>query len=421
MATIQNTLSWKAVMDASSFGRGNAQVQRGLQNTEGAADGTARGMGGLNTAVKVFIAAGAAKQLGSAALEAVKMGQAAAKAGEAANQVLGPAAEMLRDRFDRLRLSAGLTEGEFDGLLAQMGLMTDSMVDSDEAQGEYIGRMLDMAGALAQFNPHGGDTADALEAIFSGLKNNFNPLEQFGLKLKKADVNERAAELQEYNDKLTDSQAEFEAFIDLMEDKGAPAIQAYDEDLETLETQQGEMAAQWGTMKEQIGQVIAPAFQALATGANAIFDALFTVRAFLGGGGWRSAWDKFFGPPKRMLAEFGRSWDRLMGRLDRLKSKLKGIKFPTLPSGLSNFLSAGRFASGGTVPGPRGQPRMIMAHGGETVGGLGGTQGNGGGSPIINISMLVGDPQETARAVVEALETYQRGNGPIPIDVSGTR
>lgn len=63
---------------------------------------------------------------------------------------------------------------------------------------------------------------------------------------------------------------------------------------------------------------------------------------------------------------------------------------------------------------------MIMAHGGETISGLGGTQGDGGGINI-TVNTGVGDPQAIGRAIVEYLEVYQRGNGPIPIDVSGRR
>ena len=408
-------LVYQVQADVTQYRRGMAQVRKDMDGTTTSTGEAAGGFGKMNKAMSVFLASAAVAQVGRFAFDIAKMGQNAEKAGQAADKVLGPALDGLRDRLDKIRRSAGFTVGEFDGLLAQLGLMTEGMVDSDEAQAKYIEKMLRMAAALAQFNPHGGDTADALEAIFSGLKNNFNPLEQFGLKLKKLDINVRAKELQEYDASLSDVEAEFLAFIELVEDKGAPAMEEFDENLETVDTETNELKATFGTFKEVLGQVVAPAVMALIKALSFLLDGLFVIRAFLGGGGWRDAWAKFTEPPRRMIADLTASWDRFMGRISRLKAALRGIKFPSVPSGISSLFK-GRFAKGGTVPGPRGQPTAVMAHGGEQISPLG---GSGGGSGInITVNTGVGDPQEIARQIVELLEVYQRANGPLPISVS---
>ena len=73
--------------------------------------------------------------------------------------------------------------------------------------------------------------------------------------------------------------------------------------------------------------------------------------------------------------------------------------------------------SGGTVPGVPGSEVPIMARAGEFVS-QGGRDphGNGhGGTTNVYVSAL--DPQSAAKAVVQALQSYQRSNGPIPIRV----
>lgn len=71
---------------------------------------------------------------------------------------------------------------------------------------------------------------------------------------------------------------------------------------------------------------------------------------------------------------------------------------------------------GGRVPGPMGAPVPIIAHGGETVvpAGMGGS----GSGVTINITAGVGDPQAIARSVVDALRTYNREIGPVPIQTA---
>ena len=410
-------LVYQVQADISNYRRGMQQVRKDMDGTTTSTEQAAGGFGKMNRAMSVFLASAAVAQVGRFAFDIAKMGQNAEKAGQAAEKVLGPALEGLEDNLDNIRKSAGLSVGEFSGLLAQMGLMTETLVDSDQAQAKYIEKMIRMAAALAQFNPHGGDTADALEAIFSGLKNNFNPLEQFGLKLKKVQINERAEELQDLNAALSDSEAEFLAFIEIVEEQGTPAMEEFDENLETVQTEANELSAEFKTFKEILGTVVAPAVQFLVGLMVSLLGGLFKVRAFLGGGGWRDAWAKFTEPPRRMIADLGAAWDRFIGRISSAKKAISGIRFPSVPSFFKSF--TGRFAKGGTVPGPRGQPTGIIAHGGERISSLGGGGGMEGISITINTG--VGDPQEIARQIVELLQVYQRGNGALPIDVGGFR
>jgi ABC-type transporter Mla subunit MlaD len=74
------------------------------------------------------------------------------------------------------------------------------------------------------------------------------------------------------------------------------------------------------------------------------------------------------------------------------------------------------YATGGTVPGPRGAPQAAIVHGGERILTPGqqrdGGGGGGGGGPVtINVVAGISDPQAVAEAVAEAIRLYERTNG----------
>ena len=429
MAAITNTLTWKAVMDTAGFQRGSGQVKRGLDDTGRAAGGAAKGMSTMNKAIGAFIVAGAAKQVGQFALEAVQLAENAEIAARSAEKVLGPAFDTLSESLDKTRLLAGLNTAEFNTLLAQLGLMTEGLGLTNDEQEVFIDKQFRMASDLAAFTPLAGDTGDAILAIQSALKNSFNPLEAFGIRLKAIDVKTRALELMELDAALTEDQASVLALTQLIEERGEAAIGSLGEAGTTTAGQINTLTAETEDLKAELGAELAPVMKFLigfllsaVQGFKRLTNAetFFSTRlgAFVGQirDEYLPIWEKII-----------RAFELARAGIDFFRSGLKGLTVPkalrtisTLLSRGASVLSGGRFAAGGVVPGPKGQPTAIVAHGGETIGGLGGTK-SGGGSPTINISMLMGDPQAVARAVVEALQVYERGNGPVPITAGGVR
>jgi hypothetical protein len=83
------------------------------------------------------------------------------------------------------------------------------------------------------------------------------------------------------------------------------------------------------------------------------------------------------------------------------------------------------YDTGGTVPGPRGAPQLILAHGGETVVPAGGRVRSMPGPPttqtVINVTVahtgLGVDSPRLQRDIVNALRGYTRRNGPIDVPV----
>ena len=120
----------------------------------------------------------------------------------------------------------------------------------------------------------------------------------------------------------------------------------------------------------------------------------------------------------RVAAEQGaRAMELLRGRSSRAAAAaaraLSKVFAARRASGLGGVQE---FATGGTVPGPRGAPVPAIVHGGEQVltpaQQRAGRQG-GRASVVINVNGLVLDPMGTAEAVAEALRLYERTNGSV--------
>jgi hypothetical protein len=102
------------------------------------------------------------------------------------------------------------------------------------------------------------------------------------------------------------------------------------------------------------------------------------------------------------------AWNWIAGKLNAVKVPSIKILGRTITPSVDPIPHVPTLHAGGVVPGPRGTPREIMALGGERV--L--PPGRSGAGPVtINVQAL--DPRAAASAVFQALEEYQRRNGPV--------
>ncbi|MDL1909689.1 hypothetical protein FBQ81_03195 [Chloroflexi bacterium CFX6] len=111
----------------------------------------------------------------------------------AVNVVFGDAAGVLHEYGQTSATTVGLATAEFN----QMGAVTGAFLknlgfDQQEAAEETINLTERAADMASIFNT---DVSSALQAIQSGLKGEFNPLEQFGVKLNAAAIEAKAIEM----------------------------------------------------------------------------------------------------------------------------------------------------------------------------------------------------------------------------------
>ena len=123
----------------------------------------------------------------------------------AANVVFGESVDIMNAYGETVATTAGLSRAEFNQLGAVTGAFLKNVgFDTEQAAEETI-KLTERASDMASiFNT---DVSQALNAIQSGLKGEFNPLEQFGVKLNAAAINARAMQmgLADANGELSDS------------------------------------------------------------------------------------------------------------------------------------------------------------------------------------------------------------------------
>lgn len=205
MSTVA-TLWVKLGLDSKSYSQG----------LKSAAEKTQK-VGKTMMAVGATATAGLTLPIIGAGVAATKMAVDLQESQNAANVVFGEAVSIMDDYGKTVATTAGLSRAEFNQLGAVTGAFLKNVgFDTAEAAQETIkltARASDMASI---FNT---DVSQALNAIQSGLKGEFNPLEQFGVKLNAAAINARAMAmgLAESEKELTDAHKATAALALVME------------------------------------------------------------------------------------------------------------------------------------------------------------------------------------------------------------
>lgn len=176
-------------LDSSKFKQGMGEAEQQTTGFAQKMQGVGKGMmkaGGIATAgLTTPIVAG----LGKAVMSASDLGESIS----AVETVFGDSKNVIYEYGQTSAEAVGLSEERFNAL----GIVTGSFLqnlgyDSQTAAQETINlteRASDMA---AVFNT---DVDQALQAIQSGLKGEFNPLEQFGVKMNQAAIDAKALEM----------------------------------------------------------------------------------------------------------------------------------------------------------------------------------------------------------------------------------
>lgn len=230
------------------------------------------GLGGkAKTAAKVvgagLLAAGAA---------AVTFGVKAVSAASDAQQSLG-ATETVFGKFADTVIKTsknaaqeyGLSANEYrenanllGALFKNQGVAVDELAGKTES---FVGVGADLAATF------GGTTKEAVEALGSAFKGEFDPLEKYGISIKKSAINAELAATGQ--DKLTGAAlkaAEQQATTKLIMDQASQAQGAFAKESNTLAGQQQRLGAQWENIKATIGTALLPVLTELAATFNEV-------------------------------------------------------------------------------------------------------------------------------------------------------
>lgn len=164
-----------------------------------------------------------------------------------------------RDAADALGMSANEYRNNANllaSLLKNQGVAQDELADKTHS-------LVKLGADLAAM--YGGTVTEAVEALTSAYKGEFNPLEKYGISLRKSDINARLAA--EGKDKLTGASlrlAEQEALTALIFEQSAAAQGQNAREADTFAGQTMRLNARLQNLKEQVGMFILPYLTDLA-------------------------------------------------------------------------------------------------------------------------------------------------------------
>ena len=212
------------------------------------------------------VAAAGAAAIGVAGAKAVSMAADLEQSTGAIEAVFKSGADQMKAFADTAASSVGLTKNEYQELGTLLGAqLKNGGTSIDQLAGktnELIGVAADLA---AQF---GGTTADAVGALSSALKGERDPIERYGVSLKQASIDAKAAELgfQKVGGSF-DNEAQQAATLALIMEQTADAHGAFAREGDTLAHQVQVLKAHMGDFAAKAGTLVLPAVTALASAA----------------------------------------------------------------------------------------------------------------------------------------------------------
>lgn len=239
------------VADTKNFSR----AFKGLAKETGLSSLASAGKAAIGTLARVGAAAGAA----AAAIGAKSISAAAdlEQSTGAIEAVFKDAATQMKAFASQASTTVGLTKNEYQELGTLLGAqLKNAGTPMSELAGktnELIGLGADMA---AMF---GGTTADAVGALSSALKGERDPIERYGVSLKQAAIDAKAAELgfQKVGGSF-DQEAQAAATLALIMEQTSDAHGAFARESDTFAHQVQVLKAQFGDLGAEIGTVLLP-------------------------------------------------------------------------------------------------------------------------------------------------------------------
>ena len=216
------------------------------------------------------LAAPAAVGLGAVGALALKFGDMAADAEQnvgAVETVFGKAADKVLDFSDKSALAVGLSSSQYQQLSATTGTALKaagvSFDDLAQKNDELITRGADLASVF------GGTTAEAVQAMGSAFRGEFDPLERYGLTLNMNTVNAKMAA--DGTDKLTGAaleQAKKQTIMNIIMEQSADKAGNFARESDTAAGAQQRAAASFEDAGAKLGEKLLPFMTQFATVAT---------------------------------------------------------------------------------------------------------------------------------------------------------
>lgn len=232
------------------------KAKKGLQETEHA---TGRLMGALGKLGGIALAGAAAAGGALAALAITGIKQAAdlEQSIGAVDTVFKGAADQIHRYAAGAAETMGLTENQYNELATVLGTQLKNGGTAIDQLADKTNGLIGLGADLASM--FGGTTPEAVSALTSALKGERDPIERYGVSLKQAQIDAKAAELGfvKVGGSLS-NEANQAATLALIMEQTADAHGNFAKETDTLAGQQAILSAQWGNFTTSIGQAFLP-------------------------------------------------------------------------------------------------------------------------------------------------------------------
>jgi phage-related protein len=212
------------------------------------------------------VAAAGAAAIGVAGAKAVSAAADLEQSTGAIEAVFKSGADQMKAFADTAASSVGLTKNEYQELGTLLGAQLKNGGTSID---QLAGKTNDLIGVAADLSAQfGGTTADAVAALSSALKGERDPIERYGVSLKQASIDAKAAELgfQKVGGSF-DNEAQQAATLALIMEQTADAHGAFAREGDTLAHQVQVLKAHFGDFAAKAGTLVLPMVTALASAA----------------------------------------------------------------------------------------------------------------------------------------------------------
>lgn len=212
------------------------------------------------------VAAAGAAAIGVAGAKAVSAAADLEQSTGAIEAVFKGGADQMKAFADTAASSVGLTKNEYQELGTLLGAQLKNGGTSID---QLAGKTNDLIGVAADLSAQfGGSTSDAVAALSSALKGERDPIERYGVSLKQASIDAKAAELgfQKVGGSF-DNEAQQAATLALIMEQTADAHGAFAREGDTLAHQVQVLKAHFGDFAAKAGTLVLPMVTALASAA----------------------------------------------------------------------------------------------------------------------------------------------------------
>lgn len=221
-----------------------------------------------NGAKTIAIAAGAAVAAAGVAAGAY-VGDAIGKASNleqsigAIDAVFKESAGQMHEWANGAADAVGLTRNQYNELATVLGTQLKNGGTAIDEIGGKTNELVGLGADLASM--FGGTSADAVGALSSALKGERDPIERYGVSLKQATIDAKAAEMgfEKVGGSLT-NEAQQAATLALIMEQTADAHGNFAKEADTVQGKQARLSASWENLSAKIGTAFLPAVASIA-------------------------------------------------------------------------------------------------------------------------------------------------------------